>query len=346
MKRLKLVAVAFCGVSLLSSNSILAMPTYTNDYVETTDMTFGDFKFSVPTNWEEFDNDETYHAFAILDDKGDMKGHLGVLKIKTDWNKNFEYPDFVLEKDLSETFSWPKAVEFEKYPILGGTEYGYFGYSEATINDILYNSYVLSFPYNGFCYYFNVNIQSETVEDYSFDIAHIFNSICYADKAEENSSDNDSDIGYGPGQYKVGTDIPASEYYVLTRYDGANGYFSVTSDSNGDNIIINDLFPVNSIVSVNEGEYLTLDNASAIPSSLFNMATTIDYTSNTSGVLKVGYDIQPGEYKLTATNSSGYWAIYSDARHNIVSNNIFDSSCYVTLSDGQYFNYSDCAISQ
>lgn len=167
------------------------------------------------------------------------------------------------------------------------------------------------------------------------------------EESDLTDSENIDDIGYGPGQYKVGIDLPSGEYYVLALYSGISGYFSVTSDSNGDDIIFNDIFTVNSIVSVNDGEYLYLDDATAIPASLFELASTIDYTEYTSGTLKVGHDIQPGEYKLTVSDSSsGYWAIYSNGRHDIISNNIFDGSCYVTLSDGQYFNYEDCTISQ
>lgn len=92
---------------------------------------------------------------------------------------------------------------------------------------------------------------------------------------------------------------------------------------------------------------MSLDDATAIPSSLFETEYTINYQDFTSGMLKVGHDIQPGEYKLTASgDSSAYWSIYSNARHDIVSNDYFDGSSYVTLSDGQYFNYEDCTISQ
>lgn len=45
---------------------------------------------------------------------------------------------------------------------------------------------------------------------------------------------------YDSGMYKVGVDIPAGEYIVLNTGSRRNGYFSVTSDANGDDILFND----------------------------------------------------------------------------------------------------------
>ena len=345
MINFKLTTATFLTCSFLTSNFIFAMPTYSDDYIDTSEIEWGDFTFFIPSNWEEFGSeDESYRGFAIFNDINEMCGYLAIVRQEANYS-DFEYPASMVESGLSEAFAWSDPTKFKKYPILGDTEFAYFATSKQTIDGDLLDCYALSFPYNGFGYCLSVNIYPNADIDYSFDIAHIFNSIRYKDN--DISEIFEDDISYGPGQYKVGVDIPASEYYIVAQYDGVDGYFSVSSDSNGDKIIINDIFSVNSIVSVNDGEYLTLADASAISVPLFNGAKAIDYSLYTSGTLKVGCDIQPGEYKLTATsNKSGYWAIYSDARHNIVSNNIFDTSCYVTLSDGQYFNYIDCTISQ
>ena len=83
-------------------------------------------------------------------------------------------------------------------------------------------------------------------------------------------------MGYDPGQYKVGVDIPAGEY-VLLATDGS-GYFSVTSDANGNDIVFNDNFDVSSIVTVLAGEYITLKRCAAFPSSdFYEIGILIEY---------------------------------------------------------------------
>lgn len=357
MIKLKATLAASFSFSIAASVFTFGMPTYTNDYGKgTTEIQCGNFEISIPSSWVESNIDDNSRVFAIMSASDTLCGYAGLVSQSVESAKGFDvdfyYPDYVLDS-LYDAFSWSEPCDFEEYPILSDTEHGYFAASEQDINGDLIKSYALSFNCNNVGYFFFVNIYSDVDSDYSFDIAHIFNSIRYSDNANgrettaTTESESLDDIGYGPGQYKVGTDLPSGEYYVLALYDGIQGYFSVTSDSNGDDILLNDIFDVNSIVSVNDGEYLSLDDSTAIPSSLFETEYTINYQDYTSGTLKVGHDIQPGEYKLTASgNSHAYWAIYSNARHDIVSNDYFDGSSYVTLSDGQYFNYEDCTISQ
>ena len=68
-------------------------------------------------------------------------------------------------------------------------------------------------------------------------------------------------------------------------------------------------------------------------------------TKISEGTYKVGTDIEPGEYKLTATRSSGgYWEVNnsSTADADIVGNDNFSNSTYVTVSEGQYLKLSGC----
>lgn len=149
---------------------------------------------------------------------------------------------------------------------------------------------------------------------------------------------------YSSGQYKVGIDIPSDEYVIFATSD--SGYFSVTADPNGDDIVLNDNFDANSIATVYEGEYLELSRAFAVSSEDFYESHTI--LSDVPGImLKVGYDIEPGEYKLVATNDSGYYCVYADSRHDdIVSNDNFEGFSYVSVSEGEYLILSRCVISQ
>lgn len=141
---------------------------------------------------------------------------------------------------------------------------------------------------------------------------------------------------YSSGQYKVGTDIPSGEY-VLFASDG-KGYFCLSSDGNADDIIVNDNFEYNSILTINDGEYLNLTRCYAIP-----IAENPTVETTQTGMFLVGKHIPAGEYKLDAGSDSGYYCIYSSSRQdNIVSNDNFDGQRYVTVSDGQYLLLSRC----
>ena len=141
------------------------------------------------------------------------------------------------------------------------------------------------------------------------------------------------------GTKKVGIDIPSGEYVLYAS--GSVPYFSVSSDSNGENIIFNDLFSYNSIVTVNEGEYLKLQNCYGLP---IDKVEDIDLGKSGS-MYKVGTHIPAGEYKILATGGTPYYCIYSDSRHDyIVSNDLFENDTYVTVSNGQYLKLQDCTF--
>jgi len=149
---------------------------------------------------------------------------------------------------------------------------------------------------------------------------------------------------YEAGQYKVGLDMDAGEYVLMATSD-YGGYFSVTSDANGRDILFNDNFDVNSIIEVRRGEYVELSRCMAIAAEDFYEEYSIK--EGLSGVmLRVGYDIKPGEYKLIATSDyGGYYCIYPDARHeDIIANDNFDNSAYVSVRYGQYLILSRCRI--
>ena len=145
---------------------------------------------------------------------------------------------------------------------------------------------------------------------------------------------------YENSTYKVGTDMPAGEY-VLYATSGL-GYFCVSSDSYGNSIVFNDNFEYNSIVSVEEGEYIELSRCYAEPiKSAGFLATT------GSGMFKIGEHLPAGEYKLRATDDRGYYCVYNDSRHdNIETNDNFSGRAYVSVRNGQYLLLSRCEIDE
>ena len=149
---------------------------------------------------------------------------------------------------------------------------------------------------------------------------------------------------YPEGQYKVGADFIAGEYVLLNTSD-YSGYFSISSDANGRDIVANGLFEVNSIVTVYNGEYLELSRCIAVDAGDFYSAYSIK-TELDGTMLKVGYDIMPGEYKLLASSDQpGYYCIYDSSRQtDIADNDLFKNSAWVTVKYGQYLVLSRCHI--
>lgn len=149
---------------------------------------------------------------------------------------------------------------------------------------------------------------------------------------------------YEAGQYWVGIDMDPGEYVLISSSD-YGGYFAVSSDSLGRDILFNDVFDVNSIVTVRRGEFLELSRCIAVLATDFYTRYTIK--SGQSGVmLKVGYDVMPGTYRLRATtDTSGYYCLYDNSRHeDIIDNDLFENSAYVTLQRGQYVILDRCVL--
>ncbi len=145
---------------------------------------------------------------------------------------------------------------------------------------------------------------------------------------------------YENSTYKIGTDMPAGEY-VLYATSGS-GYFCVSSDSYGNSIVCNDNFENNSIVSVEEGEYIELSRCYAEPIKIAGSLTTTG-----SGMFKIGEHLPAGEYKLRATGDSGYYCVYNDSRHDdIETNDNFSGTAYVSVRNGQYLLLSRCEIDE
>ena len=149
------------------------------------------------------------------------------------------------------------------------------------------------------------------------------------------------DNPYLEGSYKVGSDIPAGEYlFVIT--DTSGGYVCVSADSNKDDIIENEIVELCWFATVEDGQYLEVRDCAFIKADSATLNINAD-GSFSSGMYRVGIDIPAGEYKLT-TDDTGYWCIYKDSvvPFDIVNNDMFDASSYVTVKDGQYLKISDC----
>lgn len=148
---------------------------------------------------------------------------------------------------------------------------------------------------------------------------------------------------YYSGMYKVSVDIPAGAYILYPNSSSISAYMCISSDSNQDDIIDNDNFDGQVYVQIESGQYFELNRGYAIPYSMTEPLSAIGALSD--GMYKVGRDIPAGEYKVNASSErySGYWCIYSKPLGKgceIISNDNFKSSTYVTVRDGQYLYIS------
>jgi len=150
---------------------------------------------------------------------------------------------------------------------------------------------------------------------------------------------------YKAGMYKIGQDMPAGEYVLMAN---SMAYYQATKDSTGqlESIISNDNFSNRSIITVVDGQYLTLRNCTAYA---FNDAPKVKLSADgflPEGMYKVSIDLPAGEYKATA-DSMGYAEVSSNSSHdmgNIVSNDNFQGEKYITVKDGQYLKLTRAKI--
>lgn len=149
----------------------------------------------------------------------------------------------------------------------------------------------------------------------------------------------------GSGEYKVGDDIPAGEYYV--KCNSYNLYVQVSSDSSGelDSIIYNLNTGGGVYITVEDGEYLEIDGG-----DLYELDKAPDRGPEDGyykeGMYKVGEDIPAGEYQVEATEGLAYIEVSSDSRHQIegiITNDNFENNKYITIQDGQYITLSNGA---
>jgi len=161
-----------------------------------------------------------------------------------------------------------------------------------------------------------------------------------SNNASKEDSNNQTFDYYPSGQYKVGSDIDSGEYVLLSEND--DGFFSVNSDANGNDIIFNGGFDINSIITVNEGEFLELRRCIAVKYDDFYPDNSIKIEME-GIMIKVGNEIDAGEYKIEGED--GFYSIYSDSRReDIISNGSVKGSAYIQVEDGQYLELRRCKI--
>lgn len=196
----------------------------------------------------------------------------------------------------------------------------------------------------------------DIVLEYKTDLSLSDLGIYYVMENEESGNETPNTIGtdststnitsgrkWEAGQYKCGTDIEPGIY--MTFASNGTGYYSITTDANGDDIVSNDNFKNNQIFEVARGQYLELSRAYAIK---YEDAPLLAPENGIlpEGRYRVGQHISAGTYKIqTTSNVSGYYSLTSDPNgDNIISNDNFDGERYVTIQNGQYLELVRCQM--
>lgn len=183
----------------------------------------------------------------------------------------------------------------------------------------------------------------EELKDAYRELEAKYNSLAGVENNDDATSVPTADMqSWKEGMYKVGADIPAGEYVLISS---GGGYFEICTDSSGsfDSIVANGNFDTNSIITVSDGMYLEFTRADA-----YAIDSSPELDTSKEGMFKIGKHIPAGEYKIHS-DDSGYVQVSSDSSQtfeSIVSNDNFAGDSYITLSDGQYLTLSRACIVQ
>lgn len=165
----------------------------------------------------------------------------------------------------------------------------------------------------------------------------------------EPEQDTTEAAAFNAGMYKIGTDLPAGEYILITN-SILPAYLQVSSDSTGslESIISNDNFSGNRYVTVTDGQYLEFTGSKGYPQDKAPSLVPADRTYP-EGMYKVGKDIDAGEYKVIPDEATipAYVEVSKDSLGilgSIISNDNFQAEKYVTIAQGQYIKLVGCHI--
>ena len=149
---------------------------------------------------------------------------------------------------------------------------------------------------------------------------------------------------YAAGSYVIGQDMPAGEYAIFTSDDSTDSTYSYCSltlykDESDERRIAELRFQHHGLITLYNGQHLVLSDGWAIA------AEEADILPGVSGMYKVGRDMEPGTYQLTAlTSEGGSWALYNDVRYYydyIDGYGRFVDPTVITVEEGQYLELTD-----
>ncbi len=147
----------------------------------------------------------------------------------------------------------------------------------------------------------------------------------------------DSEGVYPPGTYRVGIDLPAGEYYINTSSSYAAIQVLTLSTLSYDDTRLYRSVDHFSYVTVKEGEYLSVSDASFCP---IERAKKPAFSSPyKAGMYLVGTDLPAGVYYVHPSEESCYYEVFSDSyTERCLFNDYFETFSYVELKEGEYIS--------
>ena len=151
---------------------------------------------------------------------------------------------------------------------------------------------------------------------------------------------------YNEGEYVVGEDLPAGEYKlyadISSEFEASVVVFADSSSTSVADQLIIATFDDCYYITVDDGQYLWVSDAVIVP--VDEAEPTSDVAG--SGMYKVGYDIEPGEYRFTGRTDADYSSVYvwnssdvDDTNSSVYGELLVEGeSCTCTLSEGQYLD--------
>jgi hypothetical protein len=166
------------------------------------------------------------------------------------------------------------------------------------------------------------------------------------------------DNSHKAGSYRIGKDVPAGLYRFQGGGDGSElasiKVYPDAQHTQESDVTDTEVFSDVYWMSVTDGEVIQTSSCSFLAEADVQGEHLTSLPTTYSTMLRVGVDIQPGDYELTAglpdsmhmTSGTiiGFVFLY-DAPGNqntAKSSNSFENNAYVTLVDGQYVELHEC----
>ena len=160
---------------------------------------------------------------------------------------------------------------------------------------------------------------------------------------------------YNEGQYIVGEDLPAGEYKLYadtsSEFEASVVVYPDSSSTTAADMLVIASFDDCYYITVDDGQYVDVLEAVIVP--VDEAEPTSDAAG--SGMYKVGYDIEPGEYRFTARTDADYNSrvcVWSSSDVDDLNSSVYEEwldegeSCTCTLSEGQYLDLLEVDIEQ
>ena len=145
----------------------------------------------------------------------------------------------------------------------------------------------------------------------------------------------------------IGRDLPSGVYKLVSDMPTAFYRISMTPQANFIDIKDNDVFSKFTYIKVEDGDYLTLIDADAIPLDEAPVTSFENIDTHKNAKYLVGKDINPGSYTVYPDDKYGFVEISNEpinSPSNIVLSSYISSPISINLVEGQFFKISQSKI--